>query len=73
LEKVPVQHKICFKEVTGFLKISVALHTRLAAVTDRAVGELLHVAVNREAFLALRKGTRMPVVSKKHEQYFKPE
>jgi hypothetical protein len=39
---VPVQRKICFKEVMGFLKISVALHTRVAAVTHRAVGRFLH-------------------------------
>jgi hypothetical protein len=47
-KNVPVLRKICFKEVTGFLKISVSLHTRLAAVTRLAVGEFLHLAVNRE-------------------------
>jgi uncharacterized membrane protein AbrB (regulator of aidB expression) len=52
---VQFQHKNCFKEVTGFLKISMSLHTRFAAVTHRAVGELLHVAVNREEFLTLRE------------------
>jgi hypothetical protein len=66
-ENIPVQRKICFKEVTGFLKISVSLHTRLAAVTHRAVGEFLHVAVNRDEFLTLREGTRIPVVSMKDD------
>jgi hypothetical protein len=68
----PVQRKICFKEVTGSLKISVALHTRLAAVTHRADGEFLQVAVNREEFLTLREGTRIPMVSKRDGQHFKP-
>jgi 5-keto 4-deoxyuronate isomerase len=72
-KNVPVQRRICFKEATGFLKISLALHTRLAAVTHRAVGEFLHVAVNREEFLTLREGTRIPVVSKRVGQRFKPE
>jgi hypothetical protein len=35
-KNVPVQRKICFKEVTGFLKISMAFQTRLAALTHRA-------------------------------------
>jgi hypothetical protein len=52
-KNVPVQRKICFKEVTGCLNISVSLHTRLAAETHRAVGEFLQVAVNREEFLTL--------------------
>jgi hypothetical protein len=73
-KNVRVQRKICFKEVTGFLKISVSLRTRLAAVTHRAVGEFLQVAVNREGFLTLREGgTRMPVVSKRDRQHFRPE
>jgi hypothetical protein len=46
----------------GFLKIPVTFLTRLAAVTHRAVRESLHVAVNREEFLTLREGTRIPVV-----------
>jgi hypothetical protein len=60
-------------KITGFLKISLALHTRLAAVTHRAVGEFLHVAVNREEFLTLREGTRIPVVSKRDGHHFKRE
>jgi hypothetical protein len=64
VRNVQFQHKNCFKEVMGFLKISTSLHKRFAAVTRRAVGEFVHVAVNREEFLTLREGTRMPVVSK---------
>jgi hypothetical protein len=72
-KNVPVQRKISFQEVTGFLKISTSLHTRLAAVTHPAVGEFLHVAVNRAEILTLREGTRIPVVSKRDGQHFKPE
>jgi hypothetical protein len=57
----------------GFLKISVSLHTRLAAETRRAGGEFLHVAVNIQEFLTLREGTRIPVLSKGDGQHFKPE
>jgi hypothetical protein len=73
VRSVQFQHKICFKEVTGFLKISMSLHARFAAVTHRAVGEFVHVAVNREEFLTLREGTRMAVVSKREGQHFRPE
>jgi hypothetical protein len=72
-KNVRVQRKICFKEVMGSLKTSVALHTRLAAVTRRAVGDFLQVAVKREEFLTLREGTRIPVVSKRDGQHFRPE
>jgi hypothetical protein len=73
LKNVPVQLKICFKGVTGFLKIPEAFHTQLAAVTHRAVGEFLHVAANRQEFLTLREGTRIPVVFKGDGQHFRPE
>jgi hypothetical protein len=73
LKNVPVQREIYFKEVTSFVKISVALHTRLAAETRRAVGEFLQVAVNREEVLTLREGTRIPVIFKRDGQHCKPE
>jgi hypothetical protein len=57
----------------GFLKMLMALHTLLAAVTHLADGEFLQVAVNREEFLTLREGTRIPVVFKKDGQHFRPE
>jgi hypothetical protein len=47
--------------------IGVFLHTRLAAVTHLAVGEFLQEAVNREGFLTLGEGTRIPLLSKKTE------
>jgi hypothetical protein len=72
-KNVPVQGKISFKEVMGFPKISVSLHTRLAAETHRADGEFLQAAANGEEFLTLREGTRIPVVSKTEGQHFKPE
>jgi hypothetical protein len=71
--KVTDQRKICFKETMGFLKISMSLHTRLVAETHLADGEFLQVAVNREEFLKLRGRTRIPVVSKRNGQHFKPE
>jgi hypothetical protein len=42
--------------------MSVSLHTRLTAVTHLTDGEFLQVAVNREEFLTLREGTRIPIV-----------
>jgi hypothetical protein len=57
----------------GFLKILVSLHMGLVSVTHLSDGEFLHIAVNREEFLALREGTRIPVVSKRDRQHFKPE
>jgi hypothetical protein len=35
-----------FKEIIGFLRISMSLHTRLAAETHLSYGEFLQVAVN---------------------------
>jgi hypothetical protein len=67
------QRKICFKEVTGFLKISASSHTRLAVATHRTVREILQVAVNREEFLTLREGTRIPVVSERDRKHIRPE
>jgi hypothetical protein len=57
----------------GFLKISMSLHTLLAAVTHRAVGEFLQAAVNREEFLKLRERALIPAVSERDGQEFKPE
>ena len=51
------------KKWWGFLKISMYLHTQLAAETHLADGEFLQISVNRE-FLKLRGRTRIPVVSK---------
>jgi hypothetical protein len=62
VRNVQFQHKNWFKEVTGFLKISVSLHKRLAAVAHGAVGEFVHVTVNREGFLTLREGTRIIII-----------
>jgi hypothetical protein len=56
-----------------FLKILTSLHTRLAAETHLADGELLQVAANRKEFLKLRGRSRMPVVSTREGQHFKPE
>ena len=57
----------------GFLKISTSLNNRLAAETHPADGELLQVAVNMEEFLKLRGRTRIPVVSQRNVQHFRPE
>jgi hypothetical protein len=57
----------------GVQKISMSVHTRLAAETHLADGEFLQVAVNKEEFLKLREKTRIPVVSKRDGQHFKPE
>jgi hypothetical protein len=57
----------------GFVKVSMYLHTRVAAKTRPAHGELLQVAVNREEFIKLRARTRPPVISKRDGQYLKPE
>jgi hypothetical protein len=73
LKHFPVQRKTCFKEVMGILKLPEALHTRLVAARHRAVGEFLHLAVNRQEFHTLREGTRIQVVFKGEGQHFRPE
>jgi hypothetical protein len=67
------QFKICFNKVIGFLKKSTLLNTWFAAKTNLAVGEFLLVAKNKEWFLKLRKGTLIPVASKRDGQHFRPE
>jgi hypothetical protein len=67
------QFKICFNEIIGFLNKSTPLNTRFAAKTHLAVGEFLLVAKNKEWFLKLRKGTLIPVASKRDGQHFRPE
>jgi hypothetical protein len=67
------QFKICFNQVTGFLKISTFLNTRLAAKTHLAVEELILAAKNKEWFLKLHKGTLIPVACKRDGQHFRPE
>lgn len=57
----------------GFLKISMSVHTWLAAETHLTDGGFLQVAVNRGEFKKLRDRTRIPVVSKRDGQHFKPE
>jgi len=45
------------------------LHTRLAAETHLADGQLHKIAVNREEFIKLQGRTGTPVVSKRDEQH----
>ena len=49
------------------------MNNRLAAETHPADGELLQVAVNREELLKLRGRTRIPVITKRNGQHFRPE
>jgi hypothetical protein len=67
------QFKIYFNKVTGFVKKSTSLNTRLAAKTHLAVGEFLLVAKNKEWFLKLYKGTLIPVESKRDGKHFRTE
>ena len=60
------------KEGIGLLKILTSFHKWLAAETHVADGEFLEVAVNREEFLKLRGRTRIPVISRREDQHFKP-
>jgi hypothetical protein len=62
----------CFKEIMGFPKITMCVHTRLAAEKTSTRPEFLQAAVNSEEFLKLRGRTRIPLVSKTDEQHFKP-
>jgi hypothetical protein len=48
----------------GFLKISMSVHTRLAAEKHLADNHFLEAAANSEEFLKLRGRTRIPVVPK---------
>jgi len=60
-------------EVMVLLKVSAPLPTWLAAEIRLAVQEILQVAVNREEFLKLRIKPRLPVISKRDGEHFKPE
>ena len=53
-----------------FLKITISVHTRLAAETHLRDGEFLQVAENREEFLKLRGRTR---IAKRDGQHCKHE
>ena len=55
------------------LKILTSLHAWLAAETQIAEGEFLHVAINREEFLKLQWRTQIPIISRRNGQHFKPE
>jgi hypothetical protein len=57
----------------GFLKVLTSLNNWLAAETHPADGQLLQGAVNREEFLKLGRRTRIPVISKRAGEHFKPE
>jgi hypothetical protein len=61
------------KEIMGVLKVSMSVQTRLAVETHLADGEFLQVAVNREEFLKLQARIRIPLLSKRDRQHFKPE
>jgi hypothetical protein len=67
------QFKIYFNKVTGFLKKSTSLNTRLAPKTHLAVRQFLLVAKNKEWYLKLHKGTLIPVASKRDKHHFRPE
>ena len=71
MENVTDWLKNCFKEVMGFLKISISVHMWLVAETTLADEEVLQTAGNREEFLKLRGRTRIPVISKRGGQHFK--
>jgi len=64
--------RISVHGVTGFLKTSTALHSRLAAETRLEDREFCHVTGNRKKFLNLLERTRILVTSKAEGQHFKP-
>jgi len=58
--------------VTGFLKISTVLHTRLTAETLLAERAFLHVTLDRQEFWNSRGIAGIPAISKTDGQHFKP-
>jgi hypothetical protein len=57
----------------SLLKISMSLHTRLAAETRLVDGELLQVTEKWEEFLKLRERTRIPVIPERDGKCLQPE
>ena len=60
--------KICFQYLTGFVNISMLLHTKFAAVTNLEKGLFLHAVENWVKFLVLQEGTLGLIFSIKERQ-----